>query len=91
MTNNSLVLAMVITYPHLVMRTRLQDNRKNLRDKNAKVSFFETLKLTYQNEGIRAIYSGLRVDLVRVLPANAITFVTFEFMTKKLAGESKKN
>jgi len=42
------------------------------------------IKQTIQREGFKGLYSGLRIDLVRVLPANAITFVTFERVKKYL-------
>ena len=75
---------MVLTYPHVVIRARLQDNRTNLRDTNERMTFMRMLKTTFENEGVRGLYSGLRIDLVRCLPANAITFLTFEFVKKHL-------
>ena len=33
---------------------------------------------TYRKDGIKAFYAGLKVDLVRVLPANTITFIVYE-------------
>jgi Mitochondrial carrier protein. len=81
---NFLVAAMVLTYPHVVLRARLQDNRTNLKGNNEKVTLTDMFRRTYEKEGFRGLYSGLRIDLVRCLPANAITFITFEFVKKHL-------
>lgn len=52
-------------------------------------SFLNTGARMIKQEGFKSLYSGLRVDMVRVLPSNAITFVVFEKMkshlTKKFA------
>lgn len=75
---SSKLLAMVATYPHVVIRTRQQDQR-------TKGSSFVTMfKETIHREGFKGLYSGLRIDLIRVLPANAITFTTFEYVKKHL-------
>lgn len=76
------VLAMIATYPHVVIRTRQQDQRT---PKSGRGTSFTTMfKETVQREGFKGLYSGLRIDLIRVLPANAITFTTFEYVKKKL-------
>jgi len=79
---------MVITYPHVVIRTRQQDQRTPIKEgktaNNYGTSMISMIKGTVKKEGIKGLYSGLRIDLVRVLPANAITFVTFEQVKKYL-------
>lgn len=90
---NLIVTAMVITYPHVVIRARQQDQRTplhgDMRDgvKQARkkgTSMVTMVQQAIQREGFKGLYSGLRIDLVRVLPANAITFVTFEHIKKYL-------
>lgn len=79
-------LAMVITYPHVVVRTRLQDLRSPISG-NKPTEWQATriiLKETYKNEGIAGLFSGLKFDLVRCLPANSIIFVVFEYVKKEL-------
>jgi len=88
----SKVTAMVITYPHVVIRTRQQDQRTPInkvpgqegKATNYGTSMISMIKETIHREGVKGLYSGLRIDLVRVLPANAITFVTFEQVKKYL-------
>jgi Mitochondrial carrier protein len=75
---------MVLTYPHVVIRARLQDNRTELKDRNVKLTFWNTIKTSIDKEGVVGLYSGLRIDLIRCLPANAITFMTFEFAKSHL-------
>jgi hypothetical protein len=80
---------MVATYPHVVIRARLQDNRTELKDSKVKLKFWDMFSETLNKEGIRGLYSGLRIDLIRCLPANAITFITFEYVKKHLESQSK--
>ena len=40
-------------------------------------------------EGLAGLYRGLKVDLVRVLPANTITFVVYEHCKSLLMGLNK--
>ena len=84
---------MVITYPHVVIRARQQDQRTPLHFENKEgtsqinkqgSSIIDMIKQTIRREGVKGLYSGLRIDLIRVLPANAITFVTFEFVKRHL-------
>ena len=77
--------AMVATYPHVVIRTRQQDQRTPKSGQSTRGTSFVTMfKETVQREGFKGLYSGLRIDLIRVLPANAITFTTFEYVKKYL-------
>ena len=87
---------MVVTYPHLVVRARLQDHRgpsfvKGSRQASAfesgmyeKPTISSIIRQTIHKEGFKGLYSGLRIDLVRVLPSNSIMFVMFEFVRKEL-------
>ncbi len=81
---------MLITYPHVVIRARQQDHKTPLdNSEKGKVvknsaSMIAMAKQTIQREGFKGLYSGLRIDLIRVLPANAITFVTFERVKRYL-------
>ena len=47
------------------------------------MSIREVIYNTYKNEGLLGFYRGLKIDLVRVLPTNTITFLTYEFAHKK--------
>lgn len=73
------VIASVAAYPHEVLRTRQQKDRKG---HHASVTML--IRTVWQNEGIRGFYRGLATNLLRVVPAGAITFVSFEFISKWL-------
>lgn len=77
---------MTLTYPHVVVRARLQDNRspKKSMGNNTGATITSVVKNIIQKEGIKGLYTGLRIDLIRVLPANSITFIVFEYVKKTL-------
>ncbi|GMT05647.1 hypothetical protein PENTCL1PPCAC_27821, partial [Pristionchus entomophagus] len=68
----SKVLAVTMTYPYQVVRTRMQDH-------NAVYSgVWNTLKRTVQGEGVAGLYKGLLMANIRTLPATVIVFMTYE-------------
>lgn len=56
----------------------MQDDRGS--DRNLKA----VLKKIYREFGIKGFYLGLKPDLIRILPSNAIVFVVYEFMKRQL-------
>ena len=42
------------------------------------------MKEIMKKDGLRGFYFGLRVDILRVLPMNAITFIVYEKLSKHL-------
>ncbi|KAM8976508.1 mitochondrial ornithine transporter 1-like [Pelodytes ibericus] len=46
------------------------------------VGFMATFSHIVKNEGISALYSGLKPTLIRAFPANGILFVTYEYSRK---------
>ena len=74
------LVASLITYPHEVLRSRLQDNR----DKCGGI--LKTIKKIVRDEGVLNLWSGYRVNLVRIFPATISTFVAYEYINKILAG-----
>ena len=77
--------ASIATYPHEVLRTRLQTYRKVIRAEahNQPVDLHHRVpgivrmaKTIVHNEGWKALYRGLSVNLVRTVPNSAVTMVT---------------
>jgi len=77
----SKLFAAVTTYPYQVVRARLQDCHSHYGGAVACVQH------TFRNEGFSGFYKGLTPNLMRVVPATAITFVTYEKVSAALLKE----
>lgn len=68
----SKTIATCLAYPHEVARTRLREEGSRYR------TFWQTLLLVAEEEGIRGLYRGLFTQLVRQIPNTAIMMSTYE-------------
>lgn len=71
-------LTSCITYPHEVVRARQQDTR--MHDNQSK-SVFKVIKRIYKNEGLKAFHRGFSLNLLRMLPQNAVMFLLYESLS----------
>ncbi|KAI0822003.1 mitochondrial NAD transporter [Trametes gibbosa] len=86
--------ASIATYPHEVVRTRLQTQKRLLAIPGASdvppslpktyAGIVRTTKHIIVDEGWRALYRGLSVNLVRTVPNSAVTMLTYEMIVRYL-------
>ncbi|KAG8814217.1 hypothetical protein FRC17_001243 [Serendipita sp. 399] len=80
--------ASMATYPHEVIRTRLQMQKRPLRHPelpgsvNPRVHYhgiLQTAARIVQEETWKGLYKGLSINLVRTVPSSAVTMLTYVF------------
>lgn len=79
----SKALAILAAYPHEVVRTRLRERAQMGIFKYD--SFVQALQLITKEEGIRGLYGGMGLHLMRSVPNAAVMFVAYEILQKVLA------
>ncbi|PFH53362.1 hypothetical protein AMATHDRAFT_137919 [Amanita thiersii Skay4041] len=85
----SKMTASVATYPHEVIRTRLQTQRRPLSDVSSdgmikRQGIIYTTKKLILKEGWTGLYKGLSINLFRTVPNSAVTMLTYELLMRHL-------
>ncbi|CAG0918292.1 unnamed protein product [Notodromas monacha] len=72
----SKMFAAVLTYPHQVVRARLQDQYKSYD------GLADVVRRTFREEGLRGFYKGLAPNLMHVTPNICLVFIIYEKLTE---------
>ncbi|QEO23426.1 hypothetical_protein [Candidozyma auris] len=83
----SKVIASTVTYPHEILRTRMQMQKSA---NSSSVTLRSWIRSIYNREGLRGFYAGYLTNLARTLPASAVTLVSFEYFKTYLLEISGK-
>lgn len=83
-SSSSKVVASLLTYPHEVIRSRLQEQGQVRNCKPKYSGVVDCIKQVFRKEGLPGFYRGCATNLLRTTPSAVITFTSYEMIHRFL-------
>ncbi|KAI5007522.1 hypothetical protein ZWY2020_051979 [Hordeum vulgare] len=81
-SSGSKITASLITYPHEVVRSKLQEQGRGPHGAIRYIGVTDCIKQVLQKEGIAGFYRGCATNLLRTTPNAVITFTSYEMINR---------